>query len=334
MPAAEATMSPTPAAISAISDFVLPTSDSLSKAQSSIYSTLPLSSNDEHDTRTHLDELCRQGLNASSKSSRYYGFIVGGTTPIAQHADNLVTEFDQNVQVHLPQETLATVIEDAALKMLCQLVRLDPNVWIHRTFPTGATASHILGLACAREHLIQEAGKRLPDPVSTSVAELGLVMAMKRAHLDQVNILTTVPHSSLKKAASVVGFGHASVKDVAQTAPSHKHKFDFDLLEAELKQQRTASIIVVSCAEVNTGLFATEGLAEFQQLRKLADQYGAWIHVDAAFGLLARALDTEKHTEFAQLMRGAEGLELADSITGDAHKLFNVVSLIAFSSVY
>lgn len=43
-----------------------------------------------------------------------------------------------------------------------------------------------------------------------------------------------------------------------------------------------------------------------------------------AFGLFARALP---HTEeFGKLRTQAAGLELADSITGDCHKLLNVVS--------
>lgn len=42
-----------------------------------------------------------------------------------------------------------------------------------------------------------------------------------------------------------------------------------------------------------------------------------------AFGLLARALATD---EFSQIISATEGMELVDSITGDGHKLLNVVS--------
>lgn len=41
-----------------------------------------------------------------------------------------------------------------------------------------------------------------------------------------------------------------------------------------------------------------------------------------AFGLFARLLD--KSAEFNSIAHGAQGLELADSIAGDAHKLLNV----------
>jgi glutamate/tyrosine decarboxylase-like PLP-dependent enzyme len=50
--------------------------------------------------------------------------------------------------------------------------------------------------------------------------------------------------------------------------------------------------------------------------------------MDAAFGLFARALPPGN--EFALLREACEGMELADSITGDAHKCLNVVSLFPF----
>lgn len=46
------------------------------------------------------------------------------------------------------------------------------------------------------------------------------------------------------------------------------------------------------------------------------------IRVAIAFGLFARILD--ESPEFETVRHGAEGVELADSITGDAHKLLNV----------
>jgi glutamate/tyrosine decarboxylase-like PLP-dependent enzyme len=45
----------------------------------------------------------------------------------------------------------------------------------------------------------------------------------------------------------------------------------------------------------------------------------------AAFGIFARSLP--QAPEFSKLHQAAAGLELADSITADAHKLLNVVRL-------
>ncbi len=48
-----------------------------------------------------------------------------------------------------------------------------------------------------------------------------------------------------------------------------------------------------------------------------------------AFGIFARALDDRE--EYNYLRQQAEGMELADSITVDGHKILNVVSDIKTS---
>ena len=100
-------------------------------------------------------------------------------------------------------------------------------------------------------------------------------------------------------------------------------------LKAALNKPKAASIVAVSCAEVNRGLFATNG-DEMRQIRQLCDLHGAWLHVDAAFGLLGRVLPKKK--EYQVIVDGVDGLELADSIAGDAHKLLNVVRSNALCS--
>ena len=297
---------------------VLPTSAAIERARDKLASNLSADGLGLQKTIEHLQEDLAPAFNECSRSPNYYGFVTGGITPAASIADNLVTAYDQNVQVHLPNETIATDVEDRALSLLCELLNFQPEAWPHRTFTTGATASNVLGLACGREYVIAEASAHRTD-AENSVGEYGIVEAMHRAGIDKIQILTTVPHSSLSKAASILGLGRASVKNVGQEdAP---HKFDMKLLKSLLEQPSSASIVAVSASEVNTGLFATSSLDEMQELRKLCDMYGAWIHVDGAFGILGRVLDSP---EYASITNACAGLELADSITGDGHKLLNV----------
>lgn len=147
--------------------------------------------------------------------------------------------------------------------------------------------------------------------------------AMRAAGIDELQVLTTVPHSSVSKAAAILGLGRRSVKLVGrEDAP---HRFDMGALQKLLAQPGAASIVVVSASEVNTGMFATGSEAEMQAVRKLCDMYGAWIHVDAAFGLFGRVLaGSQRESEYKAIVEATGGLELADSITGDAHKLLNV----------
>ncbi|KAF2433755.1 PLP-dependent transferase [Tothia fuscella] len=309
--------------MSPIPETVLPTSSQLDKARSSLVKTLPREGLGEQTALDHIrNDIC-PALNNSSKSPNYYGFVTGGTTPAAAFADNLVTEFDQNAQVHLPNETITTDVEDRALSLLCELLDLEPADWKHKIFTTGATASNILGLACGRQYIIEEAARRNDSNCilfKASVAQSGLMQAMRYAEVDDIRILTTVPHSSLAKAASILGLGRDAVKLFGRKDKSHK--FDMTLLEYELSKHKIASIVAISCGDVNTGFYATTG-AEMSKIRKLCNQYGAWLHVDGAFGLMARILNSDPSSS-TSILDGVANIELADSITGDGHKLLNV----------
>ncbi|KAH8671332.1 pyridoxal-dependent decarboxylase [Xylariales sp. PMI_506] len=271
------------------------------------------------DTVDHLINDIAPALNSQNLTGHYYGFVTGSTLTIGEVADNIVSAFDQNLHVHLPTQHIATEVEDAALKMLIGLLDLgDPSSWEGRVITTGATASNILGLGCGREAVIQA---KLPEG-GPSVGELGLLGACLQAGVKEVQVLTSLGHSSLTKAAAVVGVGRACVKELPYS-DEEPWRLNIDAVEQELQREGVASIISVSAGEINTGKFATRGIEDMRRLRALADRHGAWIHVDGAFGIFARALPAADAT-FARQRSLAEGIELADSITGDAHKLLNV----------
>lgn len=282
----------------------------------------------------HLLRDIGPALPRSSLSSRYYGFVTGGTTPAALAGDILAAVWDQTVQVHLPQESIATTLESIALGWLTNLFRLPEEVWgLHAkksggmaTFTTGATASNILGLAMGREWVVQKAAMRLHgvDMESMgSIGEHGMLTACTAAGVSRIQVLSTQPHSSLVKAAGVVGIGRSQVVSIA--ADRLGLTIDFGKLEEQAALSGVASILAISAGEVNTGHFATHGMGDWERIREICNRYDVWIHVDGAFGLFARVLDpTTDQQELGQLMKGAEGVEHADSITGDGHKLLNV----------
>ena len=70
------------------------------------------------------------------------------------------------------------------------------------------------------------------------------------------------------------------------------------------------AIVVATAGEVNSGRF--DPLAA---MADLCERYGAWLHVDAAFGLFARVAPRWRTSR-----RGSS----ADSIAADAHKWLNV----------
>ncbi|KAL2856028.1 pyridoxal phosphate-dependent transferase [Aspergillus pseudoustus] len=298
---------------------VLPGASSLTRARATLPSSLDANGIGFESARRHILEDIVPAFNNSSISPNYYGFVTGGVTPAALFADSIVSAYDQNVQVHLTEHTIATDVEYAALGLLVDLLQFDRE-WQNGTFTTGATASNILGLACGREYVLRTALSRKGVASLRSVGESGLPETLQAAGLSGLQILSTMPHSSLVKAAGILGFGRANVKDVS--SKSDHLQFDLDLLEAELQRSDKATIVAVSCGEVNTGHFATGGLDEMRALRTLCDEYGAWLHVDGAFGIFGRILP--ETPEFSIIKKGCEGIELADSLAGDAHKFLNV----------
>ncbi|KAK5079351.1 hypothetical protein LTR64_002226 [Lithohypha guttulata] len=274
-------------------------------------------------------------LNASSLSSRYYGFVTGGVTPAALIGDILTSIFDQNNAVHLPSESVGTIVEAAALNMLVDLFQLPKEEWEvggegsgGGVFTTGATATNILGLTLGREWVLTERVKEATGKeAGMSVGGHGLLAVAQAAGVDHVKVLSTLPHSSISKAAGVIGLGRSAVQSIVRTGSI----LDIDVeklqsLAEDAEAERTAYILAISAGEVNTGLFATDSGHVMQQVREICDKYKIWIHVDGAMGLFARLLLNHFDTtnQYAKVTAGVKGLELADSIGADGHKLLNV----------
>ena len=260
---------------------LLPEQATLRKSDSSLLDQLPEKGYGIVKTTEHLLEDVTPALNGASLLPTYYGFVTGGVTPAARVGESLVSLYDQNVAIHLPDQTLATSVEDRALKLLLDLFHLDRDQW-SGVFTTGATASNTYGLALGREHVVNHAIEKVTGDKNkkNTVGAYGLLRACRLAGIEDVVVITTRPHSSLGKAASVVGLGRDSVIDVGDGDDGLS--FNFEQLELFMLERcdKNAFILVVSCGEINTGFFATNSWETMQDLRTLCDRYGAWLHVD------------------------------------------------------
>jgi glutamate/tyrosine decarboxylase-like PLP-dependent enzyme len=241
-----------------------------------------------------LEELLG-GLDAATGSPgpRFFHFVTGGVTPAALGADWLTTAVDQNAfsQVASP---LGTRLERVAVDWLKELFEL-PAEW-GGALSSGATGANLMGLAAARQWWGERHGR---DVGADGLAELPAVPVLSSGFI----------HPSAMKALAVLGIGRESVRTFPRDAAG---RLDLRALEAALHELGGApAVLVGNAGEVNAGEFdPLEALAD------LAEEHGAWLHVDGAFGLFARLSPRSAHL--------AAGVERAHSVIADGHKWLNV----------
>src|SRR5258708_23754554 len=85
------------------------------------------------------------GIMASA-GPRYFGFVIGGSLPVAVAADWLTTAWDQNAGIYVTSPA-ASVVEDVAREGLLDLFDLPPSCGLG--FATGCQMANYTALAPA-----------------------------------------------------------------------------------------------------------------------------------------------------------------------------------------
>ena len=246
------------------------------------------------DDRGVLDLLAAQAERGAvaSGSPRYFGFVIGGTYPVALAADWLAASWDQNAGIYATSP-LVSVVEDVAGEWLLDLFDLPREAELG--FVTGCQMASFTCLAAARHGVLRRVG--------WDVEADGLCGAPR------VNVITSdESHVTIDVALRYLGFGTRALHRVEADAQG---RMRVDRLRERLATLDGPTIICAQAGNVNTGAFDP-----LPEIGRIANQRGAWLHVDGAFGLWARASRTHRAL--------ADGIELADSWATDAHKWLNV----------
>lgn len=252
---------------------------------------LPQQGDEGGDVIDLLAGNAEQGAVACN-SPRYFGFVIGGAYPVALAADWLVSTWDQNAGIYAISP-LVSVVEEVAAQWLLDLFDLPRESGVG--FVTGCQMANFTCLAAARHAVLERAG--------WDVEADGLIGA-PRIHV----VASTEAHITIDVALRYLGLGTRSVHRIPT---DEQGRMDADALRDVLATLEGPVIVCAQAGNVNTGAF--DPLAE---IGRLARERDAWLHVDGAFGLWARA--SARHR--AQ----ADGIELADSWATDAHKWLNV----------
>lgn len=232
-----------------------------------------------------LDELGSPATVASN-GPRYFGFVTGATLPAAAAAERLVLAWDQCASSY-DNSPVAAELEKVAGRWVCQALGLPTDSAVG--FGTSATACTLACLSAARRHLLAKLGWDFDQDGLMGAPEIRVV-------------ISEAAHITVKKALRILGFGmrrlhYAPVDAQGRIDPQRLPELD----------ERT--LLILQAGEVNTGEFD-----RFAELIPRARAAGAWVHVDGAFGLWARASSSAAQ---------ADGVEQADSWTTDGHKWLN-----------
>nr|WP_281386645.1 pyridoxal-dependent decarboxylase [Jiangella mangrovi] len=191
------------------------------------------------------------------------------------------------------QAPMATYVEDRLIGRLNELIGL-PFATASGVLTSGGTASNLLGLLLARDH-----------------AAGGANLSGLPAGAGRWRILASAgAHVSVRQAAAVLGLGRGAVVAVTTDDDGRMDVAALDRTLDQLAQTGGAPIAVVGTA----GTTDTGAVDPLNALADRAAAAGAWFHVDAAVGSALVLSD--------RLRPLVAGLERADSITADLHKLW------------
>lgn len=240
--------------------------------------------------REIIDRLDRLGSPATLTMSggRYFGFVNGSSLPVTVASNWLATAWDQNCALHVMSPVAAT-LETVALRWTLDILRLPPET--AGAFVVGATMANFTGLAAARHTVLRKAG--------WEADEQGLFGAPPITVFVGAEV-----HATVRRVLGLLGLGRSRTVELEVDGQGR-------IRPDRLPRISGPSIVCVQAGNVNTGAFDPA-----RELCAWAKDGGAWVHVDGAFGLWARAAPA--------VAAQADGFDQADSWATDAHKWLNV----------
>jgi glutamate/tyrosine decarboxylase-like PLP-dependent enzyme len=226
-------------------------------------------------------------------SGRFFGWVIGGVLPATLAADWLTSTWDQNAGM-LASSPGAAGAEWVASEWLLDLLGLPRNSAVG--FVTGAMIANFTCLAAARHDVLRRAGWDVEGDGLHGAPSVTVIVGEER-------------HETVDVALRFLGLGEQ--RSIVVPADD-QGRIRLDALTDTLAQVGNNPLIVcLQAGNVHSGAFDPIAAAV-----DLAHQYGAWVHVDGAFGLWAAASAQYRHL--------VAGVERADSWASDAHKTLNV----------
>ena len=211
-------------------------------------------------------------------------------------AEVVISALNQSMD-SFDQAPIATIVEQQMMKWLCREAGLPSTA--DGTFTTGGSQSNHMGLLLARDACVKKQW-------NWSVQRTGLP---PEARLLRV-FCSEVAHFTVEKSAAQLGLGTDAVIriEVDERFRMRPSALRDGLRKAAANGLRPMAVVATAGT---TDFGSVDPLGE---IAKIAGDYGAWLHVDAAYG--GALLFSLQHKD------KISGIDSADSITIDFHKLF------------
>lgn len=278
----------------------------------------------EH-TQFLLDKLVARSVHTASPS--FVGHMTSALPYFMLPLSKIMIALNQNL-VKTETSKAFTPLERQVLGMLHRLVYEQDSEfyskWMHNpefalgAMCSGGTIANITALWAARNLSLPPEGK------FQGVASEGLFRALRYYGYEGAAVLVSKRgHYSLKKTADVLGIGRDYLIAIDT---DDDNRMDIDALRArcaELKNEKICILAIVGIA----GTTETGHVDPLEELADVAREFKAHFHVDAAWGGPTLFSHRYKHL--------LKGIELADSVTLDAHKQLYVpmgAGLVVFKS--
>jgi glutamate/tyrosine decarboxylase-like PLP-dependent enzyme len=229
----------------------------------------------------------------NSVGPRYFGYVIGGAVDAATCADLLATGWDQ-VAFNATTSPAAALVEEVVGDWLKEVLGLPASASFGLV--TGAQGANTVGLAAARHRVLARVGWNVEERGLMGAPPIRVVAGEER-------------HATIDRSLRLLGLGSGIIEPVDTDSNG---AIDPNALGRVLAAGSEAPTIVC----VQAGNVSTGACDDLVAACDAANQHGAWVHVDGAFGLWAAVSPTASKL--------VTGIERADSWGVDGHKWLNV----------
>ncbi len=231
-------------------------------------------------------------LSVKTNHPHYFNSLSGGIDKYALSAD-FITSVLNSSMYSFEMAPVFSVMEWKILELLSGHIGWQT---FDGLFCPGGSITNLYCLLISRHHKFPEVNKvgmkNLPDFV-VFTSELG--------------------HYSYNKSANVIGIGDDNIIKIPTDEDGIIIVHEFELLIEKAKSE-SKICLALNCT-IGTTVFGSSD--PLKELVRVCQKNGIWLHLDACFGGSMILLEEYKNTIFT-------GIESADSISIDAHKVFPI----------